>query len=153
MLSSGGVSKELIELLNGFLLARMQKNISECSATLDLFELDLMNGRASVYKCGAAPSYIYRRGRLFKMRSQSMPIGILNEVDLKKFELELSRGDVIVIVSDGVTGEGSECPWLFDLLAQNLPNRSLERTAELIVKYATAKGTGDDITVILVRVE
>ena len=153
MLSSGGVSKELIELLNGFLLARMQKNISECSATLDLFEFDLMNGCASVYKCGAAPSYIYRRGRLFKMRSQSMPIGILNEVDLKKFELELSRGDVIVIVSDGVTGEGSECPWLFDLLAQNLPNRSLERTAELIVKYATAKGTGDDITVILVRVE
>ena len=153
MLSSGGICKELIELLNGFLLARMQKNISECSATLDLFELDLMNGHASVYKCGAAPSYIYRRGRLFKMRSQSMPIGILNDVDLKKFELELSRGDIIVMVSDGVTGEGSECPWLFDLLAQNLPNRSLEHTAELIVKYATAKGSCDDISVILVRVE
>ena len=152
MLTSGGLSEELVEMLNSFLAARMQKNILECSATLDLLELDLMNGRATVYKCGAAPSYIYRRGRLFKMRSQSMPIGILNDVDIKRFELELSRGDVIVMVSDGVTGEGVECPWLFDLLAQNLPNRTLERTAELIVKYATAKGSGDDITVVLLRV-
>ena len=59
----------------------------------------------------------------------------------------------MVMVSDGVTGEGGECPWLFDLLVQNLPNRSLERIAELIVKYAAAKGSVDDITVILVRVE
>ena len=79
-------------------------------------------------------------------------MGILNEVDLKSFEFELCHGDVIVMVSDGVMGEGAECSWLFDLLAQNLPNRSLERTAELIVKYATAKGSSDDITVVLVKV-
>ena len=153
MLSSGALSGELIEMLNGFLCSRMQKLKSECSATLDLLELDLMNGHASVYKCGAAPSYIYRRGRLFKLRSKSMPIGILNEVDLKRFDFELSHGDVIVMVSDGVTGEGEECPWLFDLLAQSMPNRNLDRTAELIVKYATANGSSDDITVLLVRVE
>ena len=153
MLTLGGLNDELIEMLNGFLCMRFQKSISECSATLDLFELDLMSGRALFYKCGAAPSYVYRRGRLFKLRSDSMPIGILSDVDIKKYELELSHGDVVVMVSDGVTGEGSECPWLFDLLAQNLPNRSLEHIAELIVKYATAKGSGDDITVLLIRVE
>ena len=153
MLSTGSLCDELIDLLNGFLCSRLQKNTAECTATLDLFELDLMNGSASIYKCGAAPSYIYRRGRLFKLRSESMPIGILGDVDLKKFELQLSRGDIVVMVSDGVTGESGECPWLFDLLVQNLPSRSLERTAELIIKYATAKGSGDDITVLLVRVE
>ena len=153
MLSTGSLCDELIDMLNGFLCSRLQKNTAECTATLDLFELDLMNGSASIYKCGAAPSYVYRRGRLFKLRSESMPIGILGEVDLKKFELQLSRGDIVVMVSDGVTGESGECPWLFDLLVQNLPSRSLERTAELIIKYATAKGSGDDITVLLVRVE
>lgn len=153
MLSTGKLSGELIDMLNGFLCTRIQKNAAECSATLDLFELDLMNGHSVIYKCGAAPSYVYRRGRLFKLRSETMPVGILNEVDSKKVELELTRGDVVVMVSDGVTGEGGECPWLFDLLVQNLPNRSLERIAELIVKYAAAKGSVDDITVILVRVE
>ena len=153
MLSTGRLCEELVDMLNGFLCGKFQKSMTECSATLDLLELDLMNGHAVVYKCGAAPSYVYRRGRLFKLRSDSMPIGILNDVDLKKYDLELTRGDVIVMVSDGVTGEGGECPWLFDLLAQNLPSRGLERTSDLIVKYATAKGSGDDITVVLVRVE
>ena len=153
MLRLGSLSKELVELLNGFLCARTKKSTAECSATLDLFELDLMNGRAVFYKCGAAPSYIYRRGRLFKLRSESMPIGILNDVDLKRFELDLSRGDVVIMVSDGVTGEGGECPWLFDLLLQNISSRGLERTADLIVKYATAKGSEDDISVLLVKIE
>ena len=153
MLGAGSLSEELISMLNGVLCGRAGKKSIECSATLDLLELDLMNGRASVYKCGAAPSYIYRRGRLFKLRSETMPIGILRDADIKRFDLELRRGDIIVMVSDGVTGEGGECPWLFDLLTQNLPSRTLERTAELIVKYASAKGTGDDITVLLVRVE
>ena len=153
MLGVGSLSEELIAMLNGLLCVRSEKTAIERSATLDLLELDLMTGRASIYKCGAAPSYIYRRGRLFKLRSESMPIGILRDADVKRFELTLRRGDVVVMVSDGVTGEGGECPWLFDLLAQNLPERSLERTAELIVKYASAKGSGDDITVLLVRVE
>ena len=153
MLSVGSLTKEHILALNGFLRGRSSRPSSECSATLDLLELDLMNGRASIFKCGAAPSYIYRRGRLFKLRSESMPIGILRDADIKRFDLALRRGDVVVMVSDGVTGEGGECPWLFDLLAQSLPNKSLERTAELIVKYASSKGSGDDITVLLVRVE
>lgn len=153
MLDVGGVSRELISMLNGFLCGRARSVGSECSATLDIFELDLMSGRSLLYKCGAAPSYVYRKGRLFKLRSSSMPIGILREVDVKRFELELSRGDVVVMVSDGVTGEGGECPWLFDLLVRNLPSRGLERCADLIVKYATAAGSVDDISVMLIRIE
>ncbi|MBO7303173.1 MAG: SpoIIE family protein phosphatase, partial [Clostridia bacterium] len=112
MLSVGSLAEEHISILNGFLRGRALRPSSECSATLDLLELDLMNCRASIFKCGAAPSYIYRRGRLFKIRSESMPIGILRDADIKRFELNLQRGDIVVMVSDGVTGEGGECPWL-----------------------------------------
>ena len=112
-----------------------------------------MNGRAQIYKCGAAPSYIYRRGKLFKVRSQTMPVGILREADVKCFSLDLCRDDVVVMVSDGVTGEAGECPWLFDLLTKNLPCRTLESTAELIVKYSVAKGSGDDVSVLLIKVK
>ena len=150
MLTVGGLSEELILMLNSFLRGASNEKCAECSATLDLLELDLMNGRASFYKCGAAASYIYRKGRLFKLRAESMPIGILPDVDLKKNDFELRRGDVVVMVSDGVTGEGEECPWLFDLLAQSLPSRSPDRIAELIVKYASAQGSTDDISVLVV---
>lgn len=153
MLSVGRVSDELLSLLNGFLRGGCRNGVGECSATLDLLEIDLMNGASRLFKCGAAPSYVYRNGRLFKLRSETMPIGILREVDVKSFDMGLRRGDTVIMISDGVTGEGGECPWLFDLLSQNLPSRGPERIAELIVKYATAKGDGDDISVVVVAVK
>ena len=153
MLSVGGVSDELLSMLNGFLCERYNSRVGECSATLDLLELDLMNGKTRLFKCGAAPSYIYRRGRLFKFRSGTMPIGILRDTDVKCYDIGLSKGDIVVMVSDGVTGEAGECPWLFDLLSQNLPNRSAERVAELIVKYSMSKGSLDDISALVICIE
>lgn len=153
MLSIGSMNAEILSMLNSFLCGRRIGGEVECSATLDLMEIDLMTGRTEIYKCGAAPGYIYRKGKLFKMRSKTMPIGILKEVDVKRFSLELCAGDIVVMVSDGVTGEGGECPWLFDLLAKNLPCRSLERTAELIVKYSQASGSVDDVSVLLVEIK
>ena len=57
------------------------------------------------------------------------------------------------MVSDGVTGTGEECPWLFDLLRQNISRGDTERTAELIVKYAIGHGSEDDVSVIVMRVK
>ena len=153
MLSVGGMNTELISMLNSFICGRRIGGEIECSATLDLLEVDLMTGRAEIYKCGAAPGYVYRKGKLFKIRSKTMPIGILKDVDLKHFSFDLCVGDVVVMVSDGVTGESGECPWLFDLLARNLPRHSLERTAELIIKYSTNSGSVDDISIILIEVK
>ena len=153
MLSVGQMNTDLISMLNSFICSRQLKARLECSATLDLLEVDLMSGRADIYKSGAAPSYVYRKGKLFKIRSKTMPIGILKDVDVKCFSFDLCVGDIVVMVSDGVTGEGEECPWLFDLLAKNLPCRTLERTAELIVKYSCARGSVDDISVVLVEIK
>ena len=153
MLSVGQMNTDLISMLNSFICSRQLKARLECSATLDLLEVDLMSGRADIYKCGAAPSYVYRKGKLFKIRSKTMPIGILKDVDVKCFSFDLCVGDIVVMVSDGVTGEGEECPWLFDLLAKNLPCRTLERIAELIVKYSCARGSVDDISVVLVEIK
>ena len=82
-----------------------------------------------------------------------MPIGILPESESKRYEITLSEGDVVVMVSDGVTGGEEECPWLFDLLRQNIETSGVERTAELIVKYAVGHGSEDDISVVVARVE
>ena len=92
MLSVGGIDVELISMLNGFICGRRIGGDIECSATLDLLELYLMSGKADVYKCGAAPSYVYRKGKLFKIRSKTMPIGILKDVDLKHFSFNFCSG-------------------------------------------------------------
>ena len=153
MLSRGGVNCEILSALNGFLCRRNEGSAHECSATVDLMELDLIKGEASFYKSGAAPSYVFRDGSLFKLRSRTMPIGILRDTEIKSFNFELSEGDVVVMMSDGVTGGKEECPWLFDLLRQNLENSGLERTADLIMKYAVGHGSDDDISLAVIRIE
>ena len=124
----------------------------ECSATVDLLDLDLITGKAEFYKSGAAPSYIFRDGNLFKLRSNTVPLGIIKELDTKKLSVELGVDDVIVMVSDGVTRGREECPWLFALLEESLREDCLERTADRILERAALEGN-DDASVILLRVE
>jgi serine/threonine protein phosphatase PrpC len=56
------------------------------------------------------------------------------------------------MVSDGVTGGEEECQWLFDLVRQNIGSGGIDRTADLIVKYAIGKGSSDDITVAITKI-
>lgn len=146
-----------LRLLNGFLRGRSDGSLHECTATVDLMELDLLEGRAFFYKSGAAPTYVFREDSVFKLRSRTVPLGILRDVDLRRIHFRISAGDVIVMVSDGVTQLKEECPWLFDLLKSRSGGGereiSAERLADLIVKYAREEGSSDDLSVLVIRVE
>ena len=124
----------------------------ECSATVDLFELDMLSGKAAFYKSGAAPTYVFRDGSVFKLRSKTVPVGIIRELDAKKISFDVSDGDVIVMVSDGVTEGKEECPWLFELLKKNLEGEGVRHTAELIAERARCENGNDDISVVVIKI-
>lgn len=153
MLSAANRCDASLKLLNGFLRNKGGTSLHECSATVDLMELDLISGRVSFYKSGAAPTYVFRDGGLFKLRSKTVPIGIIRELDAKKISFDVSDGDVIVMVSDGATQGKDECPWLFELLNKSLVCEGLERTAELIIERARRDGGDDDVSVVMVKIE
>ncbi len=141
-----------LNMLNGFLRNKGGGSMHECSATVDLMELDLITGSAEFYKGGAAPSYVYRDTNLYKLRSNSVPLGIIKELDTRKIAFELADGDVVVMVSDGVTQSRDECPWLFDLLRENVGKESLASISDAIVKRAKYEGADDDISVVVMRI-
>jgi len=144
--------ESVLKLINGFLRNRGNGSIHECSATVDIMELDLICGKAHFYKSGAAPTYVFRNGSLLKLRSHTVPVGIIREIDTRQIDFDVSGGDVIVMVSDGVTDGKEECAWLFDLLRSQGENASPERIADLIVKYAKAEGATDDISVLVIKI-
>ena len=41
----------------------------------------------------------------------------------------------------------------FDLLRQNIETSGLERTADLILKYAIGHGSEDDISIVIIKVD
>lgn len=142
-----------LNMLNGFLRSRNTCTAVECASTIDLCRLDLVKCRANFYKCGAAPTYIFRDGSLFKLRSRTVPIGIVGDVDIGRIDMELCPGDVIVMVSDGVTQGREECPELFEHLRTRLLTHSAEQLADSVIDFAKKHGSTDDVSVVVIKLE
>lgn len=150
---SGGDSVgATLQLLNSFLRSRNSAGERESLATVDLGVLDLVGCRAGFYKSGAAPTYVFRDGALFKLRARTMPIGIVKAIDTGRVDMELLPGDVIIMVSDGVTEGREECPELFELLRSRLLTHSAEELADAVIGYADERGCRDDVSVVVVKI-
>lgn len=73
--------------------------------TLDLAFLDLYSGVMEGMKFGAASSFIIHKGeRPFVeiIETESLPMGMLKEIQPEKIVRTLGEGDIIVMVTDGV---------------------------------------------------
>ncbi len=152
MLSAGNRVEVSLRMLDSYLRSKNTGTGNECSATVDLMELDLMDGRAIFAKSGAAPTYVVRDGTVYKLRSRSMPLGILRDTPPELLRFRMHPGDVVVMVSDGVTQGYDECPWLIDLLSTPLPE-SMDTLRHDIIKRALSAGSEDDLSAIAIRVE
>ena len=145
-----GTGKETVmHMLNRAIKSRGE----ECSATVDLFELDLLNGSGVFIKSGAAPSFIKRDSSIFRIRSHTAPIGLMSSIDTEKIKAEIKPGDHIIMMSDGIADESEDAPWLL-LLLGDPPKKDLKEYAEAIISEAKKnRKTKDDMTVAIIRVE
>ncbi len=151
MLSAGNGRGITLEMLNGFIKSRENMG-GECSATVDLAEIDLITGKASFIKSGAAPSFVLRSGNLYKLQSKTLPIGIMGELDAEKIGFDLIAGDIIIMLSDGIAESLEDGVWLANLLTYEWED-DLDKMAEKILENAgKANKRNDDMTVILIRV-
>ena len=125
---------------------------AECSATVDLFEFDLLSGEAIFFKCGAAPSYVKRGGSLFRVRSETAPIGLMKSIDAERIRVEIKSGDYVVMLSDGVSQTLDDAVWLLEILNKEA-KRDVKEYAEYILSEAKKHTKGfDDMSVSVARV-
>ncbi len=147
LLSAGCAKGTVLSLLNNLVHAGGE----DSSATVDLLEFDLYSGKATFIKSGAAPSYIKRGEKLFRIRSKTVPIGMTPLLDAERIRFDAEPGDLIVMVSDGVAG-AEDSPFLTEMLSgEDVSELSL--LGERIVASASDRGERDDMSVILLRVE
>ncbi|MBQ1847663.1 MAG: SpoIIE family protein phosphatase [Clostridia bacterium] len=136
----------------GFLNHLLKQKQSECFSTFDMIRVDLLDGQAVFYKCGAAPSVLLRCGKVYRLASHTPPIGIMNELTAEKIKFSLMPGDVAVLMSDGVTEAGGSADWIVKLLSE-LDDTSPENVAgSLIAEAEKRSGRKDDMSVLAVKV-
>jgi stage II sporulation protein E len=156
--SSTSVSllKEILSVSNNIegalnmLSSLLRAKSLECSSTVDILEIDLSTGKGQVIKCGASPTYIKRGDKVFKLQSQTMPLGILKELDAEESSFELMAGDVCIMVSDGVADSKND-EKITRLISEFSGNIDTLPT-KIIEKAKKQLGQNDDMTVIVTEI-
>ncbi len=147
-LNFAGGKETVLHLLNHV----MRRRSEECSATVDLFELDLITGDATFVKSGAAPSFIKRDKSIFRIKSQTAPIGLMRSIDSEKIRVEVKGEDYVIMISDGILQSAEESPWLVELLSGPAP-KTLKEYVDMILTEATHRSdSGDDMSVIVMKI-
>ena len=147
-LLSAGVRRETaLSLLNNLICTG-----DECSVATDLLTLDLLSGKATFLKSGAAASFVGRGSSLFRIRSRTIPMGLLRIVDSEEASFELRSGDTVILLSDGVMAGSEEGGWLKELLAKERDTAAEALATRILETAAAISGKRDDMTALVVQV-
>lgn len=106
LIQSGMQPDHAMEFLNGMYILRD----TGCFSTMDILELSLITGQGTLYKWGAAPSYV-KSGTIVKKLGTAAPppgLGVGSTSSPEVIRLSLWGGDMLVLVSDGVVREETE---------------------------------------------
>ena len=152
-LCNGFDNDETINFINDSVNA---KTSSEMYATLDFAILDLFAGNIKIAKSGACNTYIKNKKSVKVIKSQTMPVGIVEKTELDIHTVAVSDGDIIVMCSDGLLDaeRGFDKDWIEEYL-RNISTTNVQKVADLIVAEAIDNNFGiakDDITVIIAKV-
>ena len=143
LLSAGYPAEHALESLNSLCALRGRAG----AVTIELLELQLDSGKAFLYKWGAAPSYLVSKLGTEKIGTAGPPPGLsVSDHQQTVYRLSLRRGEMLVLVSDGVGEEGAlHC---CSEMADQSPG---ELAASLLASCQL--GGEDDATVVLVTLE
>ena len=112
-------------------------------ATVDMLALNLHNGAAEFIKAGAAPSFVRRGDAVFEITSSTLPAGLSSGGEYDRTRFTLKKGDVVVMMSDGVY-EGTESVKDEILRMKRLP------PAEMCRRLVEAGGDDDRSAAVIV---
>lgn len=150
-LRAGVEAETALKTLNSALALRNEE--SGGFTTVDLLEVDLFTGEATLYKLGAAPTYIRRGNSVSRITGSALPAGLADgdRVTPDVSRLRLEAGDLVVLVSDGVT-TGREDRWLRSALAA-FGSGSPKDLARTLVTPEEGEKAADDRTALVVRID
>lgn len=158
LLDSGFGHDLAIKTVNSILVLRSP---GESFATVDLAVVNVYTGQADFIKIGAVPAFLLRGTEVGLIKASSLPVGIVEDIEVASMSRKLQPGDVLVMVTDGVLdayqGPEEREDWLAGVLRE-VAHMAPQQMAEIILKLAQTSAGGaarapDDMTVMVARLE
>lgn len=105
-MAESSISTEIITTIISSFAQYMSS--SEKIITLDTTFTNLVTGECELIKVGGAPTFIIKKDCVDIIYSDTLPMGIFEEVEFYKETVFLESGDIIVSVTDGVVDSKRE---------------------------------------------
>jgi stage II sporulation protein E len=99
-IEAGFKEKAALDLVNAAYISGSGKGLNP--VTMDMSVIDCDAGMLSCIKMGAAATFIKRENMCEIIKSTTLPIGVLENVDFDCVTKKLYDGDYVVMISDGI---------------------------------------------------
>ena len=150
LLGAGFPEKAAIRMLNAALvMGREEIHYS----TVDMTIFDLYTGTCEIVKAGASSTFIKKSGQVEHLSSSSLPIGVVNRIEIDAATRQLDDGDFVIMVTDGVLDAlpVGEQDILLETIIQGTdmcnPKELAHHVLEQVLAW-TGKEPMDDMTVL-----
>ena len=152
MLKAGFGYESMLKMIN---TAIMAKSEDESLATLDIAVINLFTGDFELLKAGAGASLLLSHGRITYLSESSLPLGILHELTFAQTKDRLVDGDVLLIMSDGVSN--GDMYWLENMMREYKGGADTPQELSMQIAKEAQKRQGedgkDDVTVVVLQIE
>lgn len=152
LLEAGFPVKTAIQMLNtALVIGREEVHFS----TVDVGVFDLYSGKCEIVKAGGTVTFIKRKESVEEVISNSLPIGVLQDIEIDSHVLELESGDVVIMVTDGVM-DALPVGRQEDLMKEFITEKDIQNPKELAhyimgkVLETSGKVPMDDMTILVV---
>lgn len=154
LLKAGFDIELALRTVNALLL---NNSSDEIFSTVDLGIFDRFTGKLQLYKIGAAATFIKRGDRVEAIKVSTLPIGMIDKISVDYIDVQLRKGDKLILVSDGITDADREggIVWLIEAIG-NITSNDSGTISDLIINRAMEKyglQEKDDMTVITVNIQ
>lgn len=154
LLNAGFPVKTAVQIMNtALVIGREDVRFS----TIDVSLFDLYSGSCELVKAGASTTYIKRGSQVESVRSATLPIGVIQDIEIDITTKELESGDFVIMVTDGVI-DALSTEKQEELMRRFIQEASTQNPKELahhilgkVLEYSGEKPV-DDMTVLVIGI-
>ena len=147
---SGLTSQTILPLVNKILSI----NTDDSFSALDVCTIDLNSLQADFIKFGAPRGYLISEQGIKIVEGNSLPLGIIKELEPTVVSAKLNVGDTLIFMTDGISDAFGSTAEILDFIKE-FPAKNPTSVAEKLLdkaKELCQNVSKDDMTVLAVRI-
>lgn len=154
LLDAGFPKVTAIQMMNtALVMGREEVRFS----TIDMSIFDLYEGTCEILKVGASTTFIKHGKQIEKIHSTSLPIGVIQNLEVESRSRQMEDGDFVIMVTDGVLDAiplGQQ-EYLMDAILKKADMINPKEMAHFVLEQvlkASGEVPVDDMTVLVVGI-